>query len=1128
MKIRHKVALLIFVVGMLTLLVQTVAVTMIFSSLSKQESAKELTLLSKDTAYHLDIFLEEKAKTAVTLASAPVIEAALVQSNAKFSSMPSTARQTHIETLNQEWMAISDPNHPAIHPYLTNKAAHFLKQQQKMFPRVYGELFLTDRFGVTVATTGKLTTLSHGHKYWWKAAFNGGNGNIFFDDRGFDNSVQGVVLGVVVPVKKEGEVIGILKCNLNIMGSLTDLMTSVAGTSKRNFKIVRSGGWVVLEENHDPLSTRISNSLLQYIGPKITVSTLVKEANESLLVAMTPVKLTTGSMGYGFGGNPKTIDHIKGNSGEFWSVIFFMPQSRINDLIRPVRTIFLTGGLIFIVILSFCAWWIGNRVTKPVNVLIKAIERIGHGDFETRVHFTSNDEFSIVAGSVNIMTHNLLVEREERIAAENHLIEARDKLEEKVEERTAALNQKNRALQNEMNERQQVMQALKESTMWLTRMFHSLDESVQIVTPDRKLIDVNHATEKMFGYTKSELEDLSTEILHVDHAHYIEFGKRIEAAFVQDKPALFEFEVKRKNGEVFPSEHTVSLLKNEDGSPFGIVSVLRDISQRKAYEKQVKLNQEKLEQMVKDRTAWLEREMAEKEKISHEANKLFQAVEVSPVSVVITDNKGTIEYVNNKFTDLTQYEKNEAIGQNPRVLKSGKHEPAFYNDLWQTLLQGKEWHGEFCNMKKDGALFWEKASIGPVKNNAGEITHYVAVKEDTTELKKMIEDLKSAQKEADRANHAKSLFLSSMSHELRTPLNSILGFSQILMEEKKIPDMEKRLDYINKIYRSGRHLLRLINDILDLAKIESGKMDLSIEKTDPFSAVESTLELLQHQAGKKQVTLKAMAPDLPILIEVDTTRYQQILLNLVSNAIKYNVSGGSVTIDFSIQANESVHINVRDTGRGIPKKYAQRLFDPFDRLGAETSNIQGTGIGLTITKVLVESMNGEISFQSRVGEGTTFTVTFPCVKASARHQESMDASSSPHSAKSTLPSKDLSLLYVEDDYFNRHLFEAIVAPYPTITLHMAKTANQGIDMAQALKPDIIFMDIGLPDLSGYDAFNILQKDPDTRDIPVVGLSAGAMPADIAKAKDMGFNDYLTKPFGIGDLLEIISTVYHRN
>ncbi len=1125
MKIQKKVSLLIFIVGLVTLILLNGVASIVFNSNVKKEVARDLELLSKETAYHLTYFLEEKAKIAATLASAPIIQAALKESNDFFFSMSADVRRGHIEKCDQEWRSIHDPNHPTIQQYTTNDVAHYFKQQQKLFPGEYGEIFLTDRYGVTVATTGKLTTFFHEYKYWWRSAFNNGKARIFFDDRGFDNSVQGVVLGVVVPVKKEDEIIGLLKCNFNIMGTLAGLMESVAETSKRDFKIVRSGGLILLEKDHEPLSTKVSNRMISYLDQKKSLSVMLDEGNEPSYVAMTPVKITTGEMDYGFGGKAQAIDHLKGNNGEFWSVVFFMPQSEIRALIQPIRTVFLVSGLIFLVILTFGALWFGNRMTKPVYSLIKAIEKIGQGDLETRIQLASRDEFAIVTESVNMMAHNLLLEREERIVAETNLIKARDNLEEIVRERTAELNKNNRALQDEIQERQLVMKALKESTMWLTRMFHSLEESVLIVTPERKLIDVNRATEKIFGYTKEELENLSTEVLHVDHDHYVKFGERIQAAFSRDRAASFVFEAKRKNGEVFPSEHTVALLKNEDGSPLGIVSVVRDISKRKAYETQLKLHQEKLEQMVKDRTAWLEREMAEKEKISQEANKLFQAVEVSPVSVVITDHEGRIEYVNNKFTDLTQYEKHEAIGQNPRVLKSGQHDPDFYKTLWKTLKQGKEWYGEFCNKKKDGALFWEKASIGPVRNSSGEITHFVAVKEDTTELKKMIEDLQSARKDADRANRAKSLFLSSMSHELRTPLNSILGFSQILMEDKGAIDFEKRQDHINKIYRSGRHLLRLINDILDLAKIESGKIDLSMEKIDPFSAVESTLELLQHQAEKKQVTLKASPPDQGLLIEVDTTRYQQILLNLVSNAIKYNVSGGAVTVDFSVVPHESVHINVTDTGRGIAQKHAERLFAPFDRLGAETSNIQGTGIGLTITKVLVEAMNGRISYKSRVGEGTTFTVTFPCVKASILEQEGRLSSAFPsNDGKRAVPPQDLLLLYVEDDHFNRQLFKAVISSYANLTLHMAKSAGQGIEMARDLKPDIVFMDIGLPDMSGYDAFKILQNDPDTGEIPVVGLSASAMPVDIDKAKRIGFKDYLTKPFAIGDLIQVIATI----
>ncbi|MBF0468875.1 MAG: PAS domain S-box protein [Desulfamplus sp.] len=545
---------------------------------------------------------------------------------------------------------------------------------------------------------------------------------------------------------------------------------------------------------------------------------------------------------------------------------------------------------------------------------------------------------------------------------------------------------------------------------------------------------------------------------------------------------------------------------------------------RKQDEKKLRLYKEDLERLVKERTIMLEREIEEKEKIYQQSRKLSMAVEASPVSVVITDSEGNIEYVNPKFSELTQYEINELISNNPRILKSGKHNENFYKNMWRTIKSGREWYGEICNIKKDGSLFWEKASIGSIKNETGEITHFVGVKEDITSLKKMIKNLKKSRAEARRANRAKSLFLSSMSHELRTPLNSILGFAQLLMEDDRVLTAETKRMYAEKIVLSGRHLLRLINDILDLAKIESGKIDLSMEVIDACNVVEHALELLQPLADKNNIVLDIIAPQSPVHIKVDRTRYQQIILNLVSNAIKYNLPDGMVKISFSVQSG-SASISVADTGPGIPDSRQGSLFRPFDRLGAENSNIEGTGIGLAITKLLVEKMDGQITFKSTAGKGSVFTVGFAHVEVEENGLPMIsDTSSYEKNNEKRVPQGDHSLLYIEDNEFNRYLFEAVIAPYKNLKLDMAVNAGQGIEMARKLKPDLIFMDIGLPDMSGYKAFECLSQDPETLGIPVVALSANAMPMDIKKATKAGFKGYLTKPFSIGDLLSSIVNI----
>ncbi|UTY57744.1 ATP-binding protein [Massilia sp. erpn] len=394
------------------------------------------------------------------------------------------------------------------------------------------------------------------------------------------------------------------------------------------------------------------------------------------------------------------------------------------------------------------------------------------------------------------------------------------------------------------------------------------------------------------------------------------------------------------------------------------------------------------------------------------------------------------------------------------------------------------------------------------------------VHERTMQLEIANGELAMAMEEAKSANQAKSAFLSSMSHELRTPLNAILGFAQILTSEKLPSTLAQKREFAGHILKSGRHLLTLINEILDLAKIESGAVALSLEPVALQDILQECDDMVRPLASERGIRLLFPA-DSRVHVVADRTRLKQILLNLLSNAIKYNRDGGAVVVDSSPSGPSLVRISVQDTGMGLRSEQMKLLFQPFNRLGQESGAEEGTGIGLVVTKRLVELMGGVIGATSSPGVGSMFWVELKCADPlpSLKAQGVLPASAPQAGAD---PPRT-SVLYVEDNPANLRLIEEIIGFRPDLKLLTAPDAHLGVELARAHLPDIILMDINLPGMSGFDALAELRADPATRHIPVIALTANAMPRDVEKGLAAGFFRYLVKPINIDEFTEAINS-----
>lgn len=666
-------------------------------------------------------------------------------------------------------------------------------------------------------------------------------------------------------------------------------------------------------------------------------------------------------------------------------------------------------------------------------------------------------------------------------------------------------------------------QALRDSSAQIQAILNTVVDGVVTLHALGGILEtVNPAAERMFGYTAAELkgQDFSLLIPELDQDHR-KGSLEYYSASNEERAVGIEREVmgRRKDASTFPLEIAVSEMWL--GGQRYFTGVLRDITSRKQAEEALL-----------------------------EAGALQRAIFNSAnFSSIATDSKGVIQIFNVGAEHMLGYDAAEVVDRitpadisDPQelIVRAETLSATFempiapgFDALVFKASRGIEDIYELTYIRKDGSRFPAMVSVTALRDAQNAIIGYLLIGTDNTarqrveaeralldqDLQNKNVELERAKDVAEKANLAKSDFLSGMSHELRTPLGAILGFAQ-LMESGSPPPTPSQLRSIDQILKAGWYLLELINEILDLALIESGKLSMSLEAVSLPEVMRECEAMIEPQAKQRGIKVVFTHVASPFLVKADRTRVKQVLINLLSNAIKYNKAGGTVIVDATLSPTDTVRVSIRDTGEGLsPEKLAQ-LFQPFNRLGQELKAEQGTGIGLVVSKRLVEWMGGAIGVESTVGQGSVFWIELNLT------HDLQPTSNSPESALATpAPGQDeahmQTLLYVEDNPANLMLVEDIIARRPDIRLLSARDGGRGIALARASRPDVILMDINLPGISGIEALRILASESATARIPVIAISANAIPRDIEKGLKAGFFRYLTKPLKVVEFMETL-------
>ncbi len=601
-----------------------------------------------------------------------------------------------------------------------------------------------------------------------------------------------------------------------------------------------------------------------------------------------------------------------------------------------------------------------------------------------------------------------------------------------------------------------------------------------ITTVEGKLLNCNPAFLKICGFTSKE-EALNYDMRKL-YANEGGINEMIEKLKEKKMLTLFEADLKRPDGKIINVVANIIGEFDSKGNLKTFKGYIFDETTRKA--------------------------------AMTELRKLSVAVEQSTATVLITDIKGNIEYVNKKFTEITGYSQKEVIGKNPRIFKSGRQSKEVYEQLWQNITSGKDWYGELLNKKKDGSLYWEQASISPIIDENGKITHFLGVQEDITEKKENEIKLIKALEKSEESDKLKTAFLHNISHEIRTPMNAIIGFSNFLKEPEL--SFEKKNKYTDIVIKSSEQLLAIITDIIHIATIETGQEKISEKEIKLNSLLKLVYEQFKEKILAKNIdfNLQLALPNEEDDMITDETKLMEIITNLVGNALKFT-SKGFINMGYKVKENQ-LEIYVEDSGIGIPANMYEEIFDRFSQVErTSTRFFGGSGLGLSISKGYAELLGGKMSLQSVLGKGAIFYVTIPFKKVLKK-----DLNENVNTTKEIILEATKTILVAEDEDYNFMLIEELLS-YSNMKILRAENGKEAIDLFKSNPQiDLVLMDIKMPVMNGIEATKEIRKF--APNLPIIAQTAFSTTVDKQFIKEAGCNDIIIKPFNSEDLMAKIS------